>query len=76
MPITVARKGNRASAKARAEQATKRAHDILPIIEAIQAEGNASLRRIAATLNERGIHAPRGGECSAVQVQRVLKEAS
>src|SRR5579863_57221 len=72
----VARKGNRASAKARGELAAKRAGDILPVIEAIRAEGAVSLRQIAAVLNERGITTARGGEWSAVQVQRVLNSAS
>ena len=68
----VARRGNKASATVRAEQANKRSQDILPVIDAIKAEGNTSLREIAAALNERGITTPRGGEWSATQVQRVL----
>jgi DNA invertase Pin-like site-specific DNA recombinase len=68
----VARKGNRASAKVRSEQAEKRANDLLPVLESIRADGATSLRRIAAVLNEREIPAPRGGEWSAVQVQRIL----
>ena len=71
----VARKGNRASAKARAEQASKRAEDILPIVETIKAEGNTSLRQIAAALNERRITTARGGEWSAVQVQRLIERS-
>ena len=83
----VARKGNRASAKARAEQARKRAIDLLPVIEEIKAEIEAankavsadgeekevSLRQIASALNEQGITTARGGEWSAVQVQRVIQ---
>jgi DNA invertase Pin-like site-specific DNA recombinase len=72
---SVAKKGNRASAKARLESATKRAEDLKPVIEAIKAEGNTSLRQIAAALNEKGINTARGGEWSAVQVQRVLSAA-
>lgn len=68
----VARKGNRASAQIRAEQASKRANDLLPVIEAIKTEGNTSLRQIAAALNERSITTARGGRWRAVQVQRVL----
>ena len=71
----VARKGNRASVKARSELAAKRAQDLLPVIEAIKEDGNTSLRKIAAALNERGITTARGGEWSAVQVQRVLNSA-
>jgi DNA invertase Pin-like site-specific DNA recombinase len=70
---SVARKGNRASARARGEQAAKWAGDILPVIDAIKAEGNTSLRQIAAALNERGITTARGGEWSSVQVMRVLQ---
>jgi DNA invertase Pin-like site-specific DNA recombinase len=72
---TVASKGNLESAKTRAEKASKRASDILPIIAAIKSEGATSLRQIAAVLNERGITTARGGEWSAVQVQRVLARA-
>jgi DNA invertase Pin-like site-specific DNA recombinase len=68
----VARKGNRASAKVRAEHASKRAQDLLPMIEAIKAEGNTTLRQIAAVLNERGITTARGAEWRAVQVSRLL----
>jgi Recombinase len=49
-----------------------RALDILPVIEAVKAEGITTLARIAEILNERGIPAPRGGSWSPVQVSRVL----
>jgi DNA invertase Pin-like site-specific DNA recombinase len=68
-------KGVKASAKVRRGKAQKHASDLMPIIEDIRAEGAESLREIAAALNERGIHAPRGGEWQAVQVQRILKAA-
>jgi hypothetical protein len=43
-------------------------------LEELQAAGAASLRAIAAALNERGIPTARGnGEWSAVQVSRVLE---
>jgi len=61
--------------KVRREHARRRAADLLPIIDAIRAEGITSALQIAAALNERGIHAPRGGEWQAVQVLRVLKVA-
>lgn len=73
---SVATKGSRASAKARVESASKRAADLIPVIDAIKAEGAVTLREIAAALNERGISAPRGGEWSATQVSRILVAAS
>jgi DNA invertase Pin-like site-specific DNA recombinase len=68
-------KGVKASIKVRREQVRRRAADLLPTIDAIRVEGISSALQIAAALNRRGIHAPRGGEWSAVQVQRVLKAA-
>jgi len=65
------KKGNRASAKVRSENAQRRSADLAPVIEAIKAEGASSLRQIAATLNQRGIPTARGGEWSAVQVSRL-----
>ncbi len=72
---SVALKGNAAGVQVRVERARKRASDLLPVINAVQSEGAASLRQIAAVLNERGIKAPRGGEWSAVQVKRVLTDS-
>ena len=66
------RKGNKASAKVRGEQAQRRAADLLPVIDAIKTDGAVSLRQIAEGLNQRGIATARGGEWSAVQVSRVL----
>ena len=60
---------------ARMRQSEKRAADLLPAIRSIQTEGAKSLRQIAAGLNERNIVTPRGGDWSAVQVQRVLNAA-
>jgi DNA invertase Pin-like site-specific DNA recombinase len=45
---------------------------ILPTIAEIQATGATTLRQIAAELNAREVSTPRGGEWSAVQVQRVM----
>jgi len=73
---TVSAKGNVASAQARAEAATHRAADLAPVIDTIKAEGASSLRQIAAALNERGIPTPRGGEWSAMQVQRLMQKAA
>jgi DNA invertase Pin-like site-specific DNA recombinase len=56
----------------RMEKAAGRRLQLLPVIGEIQARGASSLRAIAAELNARGIETPRGGEWSAVQVQRVL----
>jgi DNA invertase Pin-like site-specific DNA recombinase len=69
----VCRKGAAASARARREEMRKRTEDLLPVIEAIRSEGAASLREIAAALNEREMPAARGGKWSATQVFRVLQ---
>jgi len=70
------RKGCSASLLVRRENAARRATDLLPMIESIRSEGKASLREIAATLNERKVPCLRGGEWSAVQVQRLLAKQS
>jgi len=70
---TYAKRGAKASATVRGANAEKRAGDILPVIEAIKAEGNTSLRQIAAALNERGITTARGGAWSATQVMRAME---
>jgi DNA invertase Pin-like site-specific DNA recombinase len=67
-----AHKGTQASASVRSAAAQKRAADILPVIESVQADGVTTLAGIAETLNGRGIPAPRGGSWSPVQVSRVL----
>lgn len=72
----IARKGNRASAQVRSEQAQRRASDLLPVIEAIRAEGAQSLRQIAEALNQRGIVTARGNAWSAAQVLRVMEHAT
>jgi DNA invertase Pin-like site-specific DNA recombinase len=64
--------GALASAKVRGAKAVSRASDLLPVIRDAQDHGATSLREIAAVLNERGIRTARGGEWSAVQVQRVI----
>jgi DNA invertase Pin-like site-specific DNA recombinase len=70
---SVASKGNAASVKVRSRRADKLANDLKDVIDAIRAEGSISLRQIAAALNQRRMPTARGGEWSAVQVQRVLK---
>lgn len=69
------RKGNMISADIRAKNAIKKAGDLRPVIKQIQSSGAESLRAVAAVLNERGIGTARGGQWSAVQVQRVLARA-
>jgi DNA invertase Pin-like site-specific DNA recombinase len=64
-----------AARKVRTENADKRAAEIMPLIRSIQATGATSLRQIAAALNEQNVTTPRGGEWSAVQVQRVIAAA-
>jgi DNA invertase Pin-like site-specific DNA recombinase len=60
----------------RGAEADKRAATlVLPVIRELQAAGATSLRQIAAGLNERNITTPRGGEWSAVQVQRAMTAA-
>ena len=73
---SIYRKGNKASAKVRGEQAAARAADLLPVIDAIKAAGAVSLRQIAERLNQRGIPTARGGEWSAVQVSRLAAFSS
>ncbi|MGA2850121.1 MAG: recombinase family protein [Terracidiphilus sp.] len=68
----VASKGNAESSKVRAELSRKRACDLMPVIDAIRNAGATSLRQIATALNEKKIPTARGGEWSAVQVQRLL----
>src|ERR1017187_2609059 len=71
-----AKRGAKASASVRSDKAERRAGDVLPFVEAIKAEGATSLREIAAGLNERNIPTARGGEWSAVQVQRLMQRTA
>jgi DNA invertase Pin-like site-specific DNA recombinase len=71
-----AREANAASVSKRREAARQRAEDLIPVIEAIKAEGRTSLRQIAAELNRRSIPGPRGGEWSSTQVMRVLNASA
>lgn len=67
------REARQAGSAAVARIAAGRAADIAPTIKELQAAGAASLRAIAAGLNQRGIPTARGkGEWTAVQVSRVL----
>jgi len=67
--------GNAAREARSARVSTQRAA-LRPLIAEIKKEGASTLREIASALNERQIDAPRGGEWSAVQVQRVLQRGS
>lgn len=69
---TMGVKGRAVSIQVRQKKAAKWASDRLPDVKTIQAEGAGSLREIAAGLNQRGITTARGGNWSAVQVQRLL----
>jgi DNA invertase Pin-like site-specific DNA recombinase len=53
-------------------QAVKGSAKVLPAIAEIQGQGINTLRAIASELNAREVDAPRGGQWSAVQVQRVI----
>ena len=64
--------GSAAGNLARQEKARRRAADLLPVIEAIRADGHDSLHAIAVELNTRAITAPQGGRWSATQVSRLL----
>jgi DNA invertase Pin-like site-specific DNA recombinase len=64
------------AAEARQAKSASRTADLLPVINAIQAEGITSATGIARALNQRGIPTTRGACWQAVQVQRVLRKAS
>lgn len=59
----------------RSQKADGFAAGVASIIEEIKAKGATTLRAIAAELNSRNVDTPRGGEWSAVQVQRVMNAA-
>lgn len=60
-----------------AVKASAAAHtaQVLPVIEAIRAEGTTSLHAIAAELNRRGILTARGGQWYATTVRNTLARA-
>jgi DNA invertase Pin-like site-specific DNA recombinase len=62
----------KAAAQVLTEKVNGFKNSMRPTIEAIMARGITSLRGIAAELNKAGEETPRGGEWSAVQVQRIL----
>ncbi len=69
---SVANKGRKAALQTRQEKAAKYRADVLPVIEEKRREGAATLKAIADALNADGTPAPRGGEWSPVQVQRII----
>jgi DNA invertase Pin-like site-specific DNA recombinase len=68
--------GRQKAAEARQAKAASRTADLLPVINAIRADGITSATGIAKALNDRGVPAARGARWQAVQVQRVLRKAS
>lgn len=68
-------RGNGAAVEAIRAKARTFAADVMPIIEAIRAEGHSSLRGIASELNARGIMTARGGKWAAQSVSDVIRLA-
>jgi DNA invertase Pin-like site-specific DNA recombinase len=68
-----AAEGGKAGSLVRTEKADQHAADLARYVKAAKAKGAESLREVADALNERGLLTPRGGQWSAVQVQRLLK---
>jgi hypothetical protein len=66
-------RGNATSIVARRRRLAQRKEDLLPLIAVMQAEGHASLAKLAIALNCRGVPAPRGGAWVATQVRRILR---
>jgi hypothetical protein len=69
-------RGRKAALRTRQENAAKYRADVLPVIHEKQRRGAMTLRQIADSLNADGTPAPRGGQWSAVQVQRILARAA
>ncbi|NNM72417.1 recombinase family protein [Enterovirga aerilata] len=69
---SVSATGRENSIIARQAKAAHRAADLRDTLADIKANGTTSLRQMAVELNKRGIPTARGGEWSAVQVQRVI----
>jgi DNA invertase Pin-like site-specific DNA recombinase len=68
-------RGNGAAVDAIKTKAKAFATDVLPIIEAIRADGHSSLRAIAGELNDRGVMTARGGKWGPQSVSDVLRAA-
>jgi DNA invertase Pin-like site-specific DNA recombinase len=67
--------GRQKATEVRQAKSAARTADLIPVIEAIRADGVTSATGIAKVLNDRGIPTTRGGRWQAVQVQRVIKRA-
>ena len=68
--------GRQRAAEIRRKKAKSRTADLLPVIDAIRAEGITSATGIAKALNERELPTTRGGRWQAVQVKRILQSAT
>jgi DNA invertase Pin-like site-specific DNA recombinase len=68
-------KGNGAAVAAIKAKAKAFATDVMPVVEAIRAEGHGSLRAIAAELNARGIVTARGGKWGPSGVRDLIAAA-
>ena len=68
------RLGSSASAQARGKRAAQRAADVAPTMRELMSTG-LSLRQVAASLNEMGVLAPRGGWWHASSVRNALRLA-
>lgn len=68
----IAAEGRKVGSAKRSQMASEWAKDVLPVIADIRYSGKTTLRQIAAELNSRGIETRRGGQWTAVQVQRVI----
>jgi len=69
-------KGNGAAVAAIKEKSSAFAADVMPIIDAIKADGHTSLRAIAKELNARGIVTARGGKWGPQSVSDLVRTAS
>ncbi|SRR5258705_1246665 len=69
-------RGNGAAITAIKAKAKAFATDIMPIIEAVRADGQTSLRGIAAELNARGIVTARGGKWGPQSVSDLVRAAA
>jgi DNA invertase Pin-like site-specific DNA recombinase len=68
-------RGNASAVAAIRASAAAHTAQVLPVIEAIRADGKASLHAIAAELNQRGILTARGGRWYATTVRNTLARA-
>ena len=66
-------RGNGAAVDAIKAKSKAFAADVMPIVEAIRADGHTSLRAIAAELNQRGIMTARGGQWAAQAVSDLIR---